>query len=74
MPDRLIDRYRRARKKWMLRLADSERISDVRCACCNERAPPAPIMSRFSDAGTLIQTWRCVGCDNQWITSIKVTA
>ncbi len=73
MAGRLIDRYRRTRKKWMLRIADSERMSDARCACCNEPAPHAPIMSRFSDAGLLVQTWRCVGCGNQWITSTEVT-
>jgi hypothetical protein len=73
MIDGLI-KHCKARKKWMLRIADSERMFDARCAGCNERAPPAPIMSRSSDAGLLVQTSRCVGCGNQWITSTEVTS
>jgi hypothetical protein len=65
---------RKARKKWMLRIGDSEGMSDARCASCNEPAPTAPIMSRFSDAGRLVQTWCCAGCGNQWITSTEVTS
>ena len=74
MAERLIDRFRKARKKWMGRIADSDMMSDARCACCNERAPSAPILSRFSDAGLLVQTWCCVGCGNQWLTSSEVTS
>lgn len=73
MIDTLIKR-RKARKTWMLRVADSERLSDIRCAGCNERAPPIPVMSRFSDAGLLVRMWCCPGCGNQWITSTRVTS
>jgi hypothetical protein len=69
---RLIDRYRRARKTWMLRIADSDSMSDARCASCNEPAPPAPIMSHNSDIGRIARTWRCTGCGNEWITSTEV--
>jgi hypothetical protein len=53
----------------MLRIGERDETSDARCAGRNERAPPAPVASRFSAAGLLVQTWRCVGCGNQWITS-----
>jgi uncharacterized protein with PIN domain len=72
MVGRLIDRYRNARKKiWMLRVADSERMSDARCASCNTPAPRAPAMSRYSEAGLIEHTWQCAGCGHQWITSAK---
>lgn len=74
MASRVIDRYRTARKTWMRRIADSDNMSDARCCGCNARAPLEPSMSRYSDAGLLVQTWRCVGCGNQWITSTKVTS
>ncbi len=73
MAARLIDRYRKVRKKWMSRIADSDGAADARCARCNERAPPVPITSRVSDAGLLVRTWRCAGCGNEWITSIEAT-
>jgi len=74
MAGQVIDPHRTARKKWMRRIADSESVSDARCCSCNERAPPDPVMSRYSNAGRLIQTWRCVGCGNQWITATEVTS
>ena len=66
-----MHRRHTTRKKWMLRIADRERTADGRCAGCNERAPPAPIASRFSDAGLIEHTWCCIGCGNQWVTSTE---
>ncbi len=74
MASRVVDRYRSARKKWAQRIADIDRISDARCCGCNERAPPEPTLSRYSDTGLLIQTWTCVACGNQWITSSGATS
>jgi hypothetical protein len=65
------DRHRRTQKKWMLRIADSEQRTDIRCALCNERAPPVAIASRFSEAGLLEHLWCCSACGNQWTTSNK---
>jgi len=73
MIDPLI-RRRKARKIWMLRIGDGAEMSDARCAGCNARAPSAPVETRFSDAGLLVRTWRCVGCGNQWITSTDATS
>jgi len=71
MADRAIER-RKARKKWRLRIADSVSSSDLRCAACNDRAPPVPIDARYSEPRLLEQMWRCTRCGNKWTTSSKV--
>jgi hypothetical protein len=70
MPDNAIDR-RKARKKWLLRLAATEISSDVRCAACNDRGPPMRIAPRYSEARLLERAWCCTCCGNQWTTSAK---
>jgi transposase len=65
-------RRRNVQKKWMVRIADSERATDTRCALCNKRVPLIPIASRFSEPGLVERTWRCSACGNQWTTSTKV--
>jgi transposase-like protein len=62
---------RKVRKKWMLRIAATEKSSDVRCAACNDRAPRVPIASRDCETRLLEQAWRCTRCGNQWTTSAK---
>jgi hypothetical protein len=64
-------RRRRVQKKWMLRIADSKRATDTRCALCNMRAPLVPITSRVSEPGFVEHIWRCSACGNQWTTSTK---
>jgi ribosomal protein L37AE/L43A len=71
MAGRMMER-RKARKKWRLRIAETVSRSDLRCAACNDRAPPVPIDSRYSEPRLLERMWRCAGCGNQWTTSTKV--
>jgi hypothetical protein len=70
MKNRATER-RKARRKWKLRIAANEKSVDLRCAACNDYAPPTPIASRYSETQLLEQTWRCTHCGNQWITSAK---
>jgi len=72
MADGPVDRRKRGRKKWLLRIAERERTADVRCAECNDCAPPAPIASCVSDAGVIERRWRCTVCGNEWTTSNEV--
>ncbi len=67
-----VSKRRKARKKWVLRMADTARNSDLRCAACNDPAPLAPIGSHYSQPRLLEQIWRCARCGNQWSTSIKL--
>jgi ribosomal protein L37AE/L43A len=71
MPGRTIKR-RTVRKKWLLRIAEAVRRSDLRCAVCDDGAPPTPVESRYSEPPLLQQIWRCPRCGNQWTTSTKV--
>jgi Pyruvate/2-oxoacid:ferredoxin oxidoreductase delta subunit len=70
MNNRATER-RKARRKWKLRIAATEKSADLRCAACNDYAPPMPIASRYSETQLLEQTWRCTRCGNQWTTSAK---
>jgi transcription elongation factor Elf1 len=70
MKDRGTER-RKARRKWKLRIAANEKSADLRCAACNDRAPPTPIASRYSETQLLEQTWHCTRCGHQWTTSAK---
>jgi hypothetical protein len=51
-------RRRKVQKKWIVRIADSERATDTGCALCNKRASLIPIASRFSEPGLVERTWR----------------
>jgi transposase-like protein len=73
MPNKVIER-RKARKKWLLRLAATEISSDIRCAACNDRGPPVRIAPRYSETRFLELAWRCTRCGNQWTTSAKAPA
>jgi transposase-like protein len=70
MKDRATER-RKTRRKWKLRIAANEQSADLRCAACNDRSPPAPIASRYSEKQLLEQTWRCTRCGNQWTVAAK---
>ena len=73
MPDKVIER-RKARKKWLLRLAATEISSDIRCAACNDRGPPVRIAPRYSEGRLVEIAWRCRHCGNQWTASAKAPA
>src|SRR5690242_19220497 len=64
-------RRRKVQKKWIVRLADSERATDTRCALCNRRAPLIPIASRLSEPGFVEQTWRAAPAETNGARQLR---